>query len=1570
MAAVPGTLPQPAGLKLGSAVPSGTIIAGSLSFPGTDPAGQVKLADEINDPSSPLYHHYLVNDQFNQMFAPSTAMQSSLTSYLQSYGVGITVVSPYLWQLIAPSSSMGAAFGTTFVSASSPGHTGYYPVTSIKLPSEFTGQVTIGGGFQSVDPPQPAALLRAPTLFQSSAPATPASPHATLAVNVTNPYILEYQKKGPLAFPPSGMNLTWNITLTGGTAPYSVTVHWGDTGIQRFTTSTSPLQEIHMFYVIGQADYCYNAVCGNITIYVTDAAAGNASIKVQLVPMASPLAVEEYYNALPLYKLGDTGAGTKIGLDEMCDTSYSSYMADANKFSAMMKLPTFTSTTLDLMGTGAKTCSGGSSGWSGETMLDIESAHAIAPNATIDVDLADSTLDEGDVTWNTLSNGVYIASNSWGSGSQYSSWTTADTQGQSYLTATGDCGSAGMTSAAPATSQHGVAVGGTQIYPYSSGVFRTEFAWNGTTDPSGCSNDEGSTGGYATSITAPWFQTGMTGFSDADRGIPDVAAIGGTWFWMYDAGVTGSAGTSLACPSTAAMLDLIYQYNATATKANGMADHDMYDIAKTSADYNIGFHDVIVGNNKVSGSGYNAGTGWDAVTGLGSLNIGQMAQLMAAWNGNPSPYSAITPVIMSNVTFGSPGLSVSFGADVMGGTSALSGYSYTWMFGDGTSTTTSTYYNTVHVYTSPGFYKASVIVNESTDTGQSAPITIHVTGTTTASTLTSVAVSPTTPTVGTSSATVFTATPTCSSTCPGTITYAWALTSTSLGTLSGSGTTDTFNAGTTAGTVGLYVNATLSGVTKTASTIITVQAVSLSSVALAPTLPTVSTSSSTPFTATPTCSATCPGTITYVWALTSTTLGSLSGSGATETFAASTTAGTVGIYVNATLSGVTKTASTVITVTTTPTTLSSVAVSPTTPTVAASGNQLFTATPTCSATCPGTITYTWALTSTALGTLSGSGSTDTFTAGTTAGTVGIYVNATLSGTTKGASTIITVSAAPVTLSSVAVSPLTPTVPESTQQAFTATPTCSATCPGTITYAWALTSATLGTLAGSGNTDTFTAGTTAGTVGMYVNATLGATTVSTSTIITVSETTSLTGVTLSPTTPNVASGSQTVFTATPTCTPSCPGSGISYVWALSSTSLGTLSGSATTDTFTAGTTAGTVSIYVNATYNSVTQGAKTMITVNGPTLNSVAVTPQDPTVTASSQKSFTATPSCTPSCPTSGIGYTWSLTSTSLGSLSGSGSSVTFTALTTSGTVGIFVNATLSTTKVLANTVITVTGTSNTLNSVALSPSAPTVASGNTQTFTATPSCTSTCPATVSYVWALTSSTLGSITGTGASVTFTAGTAAVTGGIFVNATLSGTTQKASTVITVTVSSTGTLNAVSLSPLSISVGTGAQETFTATATCTGSGGSSVTCPSGLTFSWSLSNATDGTITSTSDTSTTAIFTAGNTAGPEVLTVTATLNSVSVKGTSTITITSSGTTSSGLSTMDLLLIVIVVVAVVAVVVAVMVMRRKPKPQAQPEQPDASAQQWAPQPTYAPQPQEPMGGVSSGDGFVPPTQ
>jgi len=126
---------------------------------------------------------------------------------------------------------------------------------------------------------------------------------------------------------------------------------------------------------------------------------------------------------------------------------------------------------------------------------------------------------------------------------------------------------------------------------------------------------------------------------------------------MVSEGVAfGVGGTSAAAPSFAGMVALLNQYlvqNKVQAKSGlGNINPKLYSMAAGS---NAGvFHDVTNGNNIVpcqvgtancsSGSfGYQAGPGYDAVTGLGSVDA---YKLIAAWSG--LPVSATTTTLSAN----------------------------------------------------------------------------------------------------------------------------------------------------------------------------------------------------------------------------------------------------------------------------------------------------------------------------------------------------------------------------------------------------------------------------------------------------------------------------------------------------------------------------------------------------------------------------------------------------------------------------------------------------------------------------------------------------------------------------------------------------------------------------------------------------------------------------------------------------------------------------------------------------------------------------------------------------------
>jgi len=212
---------------------------------------------------------------------------------------------------------------------------------------------------------------------------------------------------------------------------------------------------------------------------------------------------------------------------------------------------------------------------------------------------------------------------------------------------------------------------------------------------------------------------------------------------------------------------------------------------------------------------------------------------------------------------------------------------------------------------------------------------------------------------------------------------------------------------------------------------------------------------------------------------------------------------------------------------------------------------------------------------------------------------------------------------------------------------------------------------------SGPMVNFTAGSASGMTALFVNATLNSNTVqSTPVWVTVSSNV-LRTVTVSPISADVVLGGTQGFTASATCSQgTCP-SGTVFTWALTST-LGSLSsGTAGTVTFTAGNTAGKLSLFVNGTLNGVTKEAGPIPIVIAPVLSLVTVTPATANISYTSQQTFTAAISCTGGACPAGTTFVWSYPS-NLGTLNTTtGRSVTFTAGSTTGTGSITVTATLN-----------------------------------------------------------------------------------------------------------------------------------------------------------------------------------------------------------------------------------------------------------------------------------------------------
>jgi subtilase family serine protease len=259
--------------------------------------------------------------------------------------------------------------------------------------------------------------------------------------------------------------------------------------------------------------------------------------------------------------------------------------------------------------------------WSLEISLDVEWAHAIAPNATILlVEAKSASFSDllGAVAYADSQSGVSVVSMSWGAlESSFSASselaldstfkTPAGHSGVTFVASSGDDGGAHGPSW-PSISPNVLAVGGTSLTLADSlGTYGKETGWSG------------SGGGVSKFEKKPAYQVGFqtTGYRTA----PDVAYDGdpNTGFAVYDGtslnGQTGwfqVGGTSAGAPQWAALIAIADQGRALAGK--GALDGPSQTLPAIYQFSASDFHDITSGSNRAG----RAGSGYDQVTGRGS----------------------------------------------------------------------------------------------------------------------------------------------------------------------------------------------------------------------------------------------------------------------------------------------------------------------------------------------------------------------------------------------------------------------------------------------------------------------------------------------------------------------------------------------------------------------------------------------------------------------------------------------------------------------------------------------------------------------------------------------------------------------------------------------------------------------------------------------------------------------------------------------------------------------------------------------------------------------------------------
>ena len=560
--------------SLGALAP-GQALLFSVTLPLRNQAELADLLKGQNDPNDARYGQYLTPAQFAERFGPTQSQYNALIAYLQSKGITVTQTFPsrtYV-SLSGTVSQANAAFGVAIKQFQAPdGRIFHAPDTEVKVPASIAGYVSAVTGLDDATPPVPLVhSLR--HIGLSHVKAFAPSPDAAAPL-VQNP---GEQGTGP----------------QGGFAPKDFRTAYGLSG---------------------------------------------SSLN---------------------------GAGQTIAIIEY-GTTFN--IKDALKYENQFSLPRAPITIVPVDGGSTSYATDGPT----ETDLDIDCQLSMAPGASLRVYLESSTGSTTDALNQVAADAGTIPSLrqlsvSYGFGSESSTRTTPSASqtalntaytmlaaaGVSTYVSAGDSGSQadsnGRTSVDINASIPMVcSVGGTALIVQSPGSnenYLAESTWNYNNTAAGGAGGGGVSKQWTIAANAA-YQTNAAKFASAvsgssvsltNRNVPDISCdaspeTGAAVYVSNDPGEPGNGwtiigGTSEAAPLWAGYTALINQNRlAKGDPVLGFPNNSLYPLAYTTAGltaaYPTLFHDIADASSNLTvsaGTNYKAVTGYDASTGLGTM---------------------------------------------------------------------------------------------------------------------------------------------------------------------------------------------------------------------------------------------------------------------------------------------------------------------------------------------------------------------------------------------------------------------------------------------------------------------------------------------------------------------------------------------------------------------------------------------------------------------------------------------------------------------------------------------------------------------------------------------------------------------------------------------------------------------------------------------------------------------------------------------------------------------------------------------------------------------------------------
>jgi len=405
-----------------------------------------------------------------------------------------------------------------------------------------------------------------------------------------------------------------------------------------------------------------------------------------------PGQLRQAYNVWPLYRKGITGTGETIVIVDSFGSPTIKH--DLGVFDAAYHLSAPPSLkVIQPAGTVSPYVpTNNRAGWAGETTLDVEYAHAMAPGANILLVETPTSENEGTTGFPQIVTAEqYVLNNHLGDiiSQSFSATEQTFTTAQSLLdlrtayiqaaepaynvtvlAASGDSGAADVefnqttyydspVTSWPDSDPLVTGVGGTQLHLNAAGNHTTpDNVWNDTyeaaanlyVDGGSGPNPLAGGGGKSVIFERPSYQNGVSKIVGSQRGVPDIsmsAACDGAVntyqsFAGQPAGWYPTCGTSEATPLFAGIVALADQ---VAGHPLGLINPALYAM---SAAHAPGIVDITKGNNTVSFTqggklvtvaGYPALPGYDLASGVGTVNAAKFVpEMVAAVAATPSSY--------------------------------------------------------------------------------------------------------------------------------------------------------------------------------------------------------------------------------------------------------------------------------------------------------------------------------------------------------------------------------------------------------------------------------------------------------------------------------------------------------------------------------------------------------------------------------------------------------------------------------------------------------------------------------------------------------------------------------------------------------------------------------------------------------------------------------------------------------------------------------------------------------------------------------------------------------------------